>query len=177
MTTVDGGTPQEVEILDADSALSELHRTHYRSCLRIAALLVDDPGSAEEVVQEAFVKVYRAWDKVRDMHAAPAYLRVVVVNTARSRLRRKYVAAKHPPIPDGHAPGADDSVLVNEEHRAVIAALQTLPRRQREVLTLRYYSDLSEREIADALGIGVGAVKSNASRGIAALAKKMEGHR
>ena len=86
MTTVDGGTPQEVEILDADSALSELHRTHYRSCLRIAALLVDDPGSAEEVVQEAFVKVYRAWDKVRDMHAAPAYLRVVVVNTARSRL-------------------------------------------------------------------------------------------
>jgi RNA polymerase sigma-70 factor (sigma-E family) len=177
MGVIEADVGLQRNFLDADSALSELYRSEYRICLRIAALLVDDQGSAEEVVQEAFLNIYRRWTKVRDMSVAPGYLRKAVVNGARSRLRHKVVVAKHPVTPPPDAPGADDRVLMNEDRRAVLEALRSLPRRQREVLTLRYYSDLSERDIAETLGISVGTVKSNASRGLAALAEKMEQHR
>jgi RNA polymerase sigma-70 factor (sigma-E family) len=162
------------ETVGADAALSELYSTHYRACLRLAAVLVDDPSSAEDVVQEAFVNVYRSWHKVRNVDAAPAYLRSAVLNTARSRLRRRQTAEKHPPASARNAPGADDYVLANEHRQLMIEALRALPRRQRECVTLRYYEELSERETADALGLGIGAVKSNTSRGLAALASQME---
>ena len=162
------------EMVDADAALSELHRTHYRRCLRLAAMLVDDPASAEDVVQEAFVNVYSSWHKVRGLDAAPAYLRSAVLNTARSRLRRRQTAAKHPLDAPGIAAGADDYVLANERQQQLIEALRLLPRRQRECVTLRYYEELSEQETADALGLSVGTVKSNTSRGLAALASHME---
>jgi RNA polymerase sigma-70 factor (sigma-E family) len=162
------------ETVGADAALSELHRSHYRSCLRLAAVLVDDPASAEDVVQEAFVNVYRSWHRVRSLDAAPAYLRSAVLNTARSRLRRRQTAEKHRPAPAGNAPGADDYVLANERHQLLLEALRALPRRQRECVTLRYYEELTEQETADALGLSIGAVKSNTSRGLAALASHME---
>ena len=151
---------------DRDVVLADLHRDHYRSLVRLACLLVDDVGSGEEVVQDAFVRVYRAWARVDD---PLKYLRTAVMNGARSGLRRRRSARRYVPPVARAAPGADDAVVVRSEHAEVLDALRALPRRQRECLVLRYYADLSEIEIASTLGISTGSVKSHAHRGMAAL--------
>ena len=135
-------------------------------------LLLGDVGRAEEVVQDSFVAIYRRWDALGDADV-PAYLRQTVVNRPRSVLRHLTVVGKHPPYAPGDGPGADEDVLRGERRRAVVDALGRLPRRQREVLALRYYLDLSEREIAETLSISQGAVKSHASRGAAALRQSL----
>jgi RNA polymerase sigma-70 factor (sigma-E family) len=152
----------------ADAALGQLYDAHYVRLVRLAVLLLGDVGRAEEVVQDSFVAVYRRWDRLADADV-PAYLRQTVVNRSRSVLRHLTVVGKHPPYAAGDGPGADEDVLRDERRRAVVEALGRLPRRQREVLALRYYLDLSEREIAQTLSISQGAVKSHASRGAAAL--------
>ena len=143
--------------------------------MRLAVLLLGDAGRAEEVVQDSFVAVYRrmrrsAGDAVTN---APAYLRQTVVNRSRSVLRHLKVVAQHPPESPTDAPGADDDLLHGVRRRQVIDALARLPRRQREVLVLRHYLDLSEKEIAETLRISTGAVKSHASRGAAALRRNL----
>ena len=169
--------PVEVTLVDRDEALRDLYQDHYRSLVRLAALLVDDRESAEDVVQDAFVKAYRSWERMRDPAAAPAYLRSIVLNTARSGLRRRLVAARNRPSPAPDAAPADEPALLSEDRREVLEALRSLPRRQRECLTLRYYLDCSEAEIAETLGISKGSVKSHASRGLAALAGRLEARR
>ncbi len=163
--------PTRVE-LDVD----ELYTTHWRYLVRLAVLLVDDVASAEDVVQDAFIALHRRADTLRDPDAALAYLRTTVLNRSRSVLRRRQVARKHLRVaePEATAP-ADHDVLVREEHRAALSAVRRLPRHQREVLVLRYWSGLSEREIAQTLGISTGSVKSAASRGLAAVQKMLGG--
>ena len=153
---------------DGWSELAALYREHARSLIRLAALLVDDVGTAEEIVQDAFVLVHRRWEHVEKPEQ---YLRKSVVNLSRSRLRRRLVALRHPPAHVPNAPAADE---LADGQRGVLAALRSLPRRQREVLVLRYWSELSEAEIATVLGISTGSVKSHAHRGIAALAVKLD---
>lgn len=160
---------------DADSAVTALYAAHYRSLVRLAALLVDDVGSAEEVVQDAFVRMHGSWRRLRDPEAAVGYLRTTVVNLARSRLRHRQVVRKHAPKPMPDAASAEHGALERLEHDRVVAALRGLPGRQRECLVLRYYGDLSEAQIAEAMGISAGAVKSHASRGMAALRAALEG--
>jgi RNA polymerase sigma-70 factor (sigma-E family) len=164
-------TAQEATI-DADAALEELYAAHYASLVRLAVLLLRDRGLAEDVVQDSFVATHRRWDRI-DPVKAPAYLRQAVVNGSRSVLRHRTVVARHHPdlLPDG-AP-ADESVLRAERRTAVLDALALLPTRQREVLVLRHYLDLSEAEIARTLGISRGAVKSHASRGAQALRSRL----
>jgi RNA polymerase sigma-70 factor (sigma-E family) len=157
------------EELDADEALTALYTAHYRKLVRIAALLLDDIGTSEEVVQDAYVKMHGAWSRIRDPQAAEAYLRTTVANLARSRMRRRQVAQKHAPKPMPDAPSAEHGAMEALERDRVIEALQSLPSRQRECLVLRYYADLSEAQIAETMGISPGAVKSHASRGMAAL--------
>ena len=169
--------PVEVTLVDRDEALRDLYQDHYRSLVRLAALLVDDRESAEDVVQDAFVKAYRSWERMRDPAAAPAYLRSIVLNTARSGLRRRLVAARNRPSPAPDAAPADEPALLSEDRREVLEALRSLPRRQRECLTLRYYLDCSEAEIAETLGISKGSVKWHACRGLAALAGRLEARR
>ena len=154
---------------DADTALVELYRAHYRSLVRLAALLLDDRESSEEVVQDAYVRVHSTWWRLRDPDKALAYLRQSVVNGSRSRMRRRQVARKHAPKPMPDAPSAEYGAMAEVERSAVITALRALPPRQREAVVLRYYGDLSESEIARAMGISNGAVKSAVSRGLAAL--------
>jgi RNA polymerase sigma-70 factor (sigma-E family) len=156
--------------------LHSLYRAHWRYLVRLAALLVDDVASAEDVVQDAFVALHRRAGALRDPDAALAYLRASVVNLSRSVLRRRQVARKHLRVaePEETAP-ADHDVLVRDEHRAALAAVRALPRYQREVLILRYWSGLSEREIAQTLGIAPGSVKSAASRGMATLQRVLGG--
>jgi len=153
-----------------------LYTAHWRYLVRLAVLLVDDVASAEDVVQDAFVALHRNADGLRDPDAALGYLRASVLNLSRSVLRRRQVARKHLKVaePEATAP-ADHDVLVRDEHRAALAAVRALPRHQREVLILRYWSGLSEREIAQTLGISQGAVKSAASRGMATLQRVLGG--
>lgn len=153
-------------------AFADVFEEHYEPLVRLARLLVDDRGSGEEVVQDAFVRAYRRWDRIDD----PArYLRRAVVNTARSRLRHRAVVRRYVPPTARAAAPAEDEAVARSEHAAVLAAVRALPRRQRECLVLRYYLDLSEADIATTLGISTGSVKSHSSRGMAALARVLGG--
>jgi RNA polymerase sigma-70 factor (sigma-E family) len=139
-------------------------------------LLVDDVASAEDVVQDVFAGLLHN-RSLRDPGKALGYLRQAVVNRCRSALRRRRTARAYTPPDDTPPDGPDDLAVLSEEHRAVLAALDTLSPRQREVLVLRYWSDLSEGEIAEALGISRGTVKSTASRALTALERNLEGSR
>lgn len=159
------------------SLLVELYHAHRLRLTRLAVLLVDDVSTAEDVVQDVFVELHRRWDSMPDINNAAGYLRVSVVNRARSALRRRKTARDYvPPITREHD-DASESVVLADEHREVLDALANLPRRQREVLVLRYWSDLTEAEIAESLGISKGTVKSTASRALDALEKVLEAKR
>jgi RNA polymerase sigma-70 factor (sigma-E family) len=158
----------------ADEVLVDLYRAHYRSLVRLAALLLDDVGTSEEVVQDAYIRMHGAWNRIKDPDKALPYLRTTVVNLSRSRMRRRQVAQKHAPKPMPDAPSAEYGAIALAERDAVIGALRTLPDKQREALVLRYYGDLSEADIAAAMGVSQGAVKSHLHRGKAALARHLE---
>jgi RNA polymerase sigma-70 factor (sigma-E family) len=159
---------------DADEAITQIYAAHYRSLVRLAALLLRDVGASEEVVQDSFIAMHGAWRRLRDPDRALAYLRQSVVNRSRSVLRHRTVELRHAPAPMPDAASAEHGAMGSLEHQEVIVALRRLPERQREVLVLRYYADLSEADIADAIGISRGAVKSHASRGMAALRSTLE---
>jgi RNA polymerase sigma-70 factor (sigma-E family) len=162
---------------NADTAVAELYAAHYRRLVRLSVLLVRDVGTAEEVVQDAFVAMHGRWGRLRDPDNALAYLRQAVVNRSRSVLRHRGVVARHEaahPPETTAGPAADEALLAAERRGRVLDALRDLPPRQREVLALRYYLDLSEADIAATLGISRGAVKSHASRGAAALRNLLE---
>jgi RNA polymerase sigma-70 factor (sigma-E family) len=150
--------------------IDALYQAQWHHLVRLAVLLVDDVASAEDVVQDAFVALHRNTASLREPSAALAYLRTSVLNLSRSVVRRRIVARKHLKVaePEGTA-SADHDVLLREEHQAALAAVRRLPQRQREVIVLRYWAGLSEREIAETLDISPGSVKSNASRGMDAL--------
>ena len=158
----------------ADRAVIELYSEHYRALVRLAALLVRDRPTAEEVVQDSFVAMHGGWQRLRDTEKALAYLRQSVVNRSRSVLRHRTVVDKNLQKAPPDMPSAEHGALVLLERSAVVAALRDLPERQREAIVLRYYGDLSEAEIATAMGISRGAVKSHTSRGMTALRAALE---
>jgi RNA polymerase sigma-70 factor (sigma-E family) len=161
----------------ADADIERLYRTQRLAMVRLALLLVDDRETAEDVAQDAFAALHRRWQSLHTEDAAIGYLRTCVVNGARSVLRRRRTVRRQPQ-PDADlfvAESADRRVLLAEEHREVLAAMRRLPARQREVIVLRYWSELSEQQIAATLGISVGSVKSSASRGRDAIAAILGG--
>lgn len=157
--------------------LEDLYRQHRMRLVRLAILLVDEPGTAEDVVQEAFAGLHRNWGRLRDAAAAVGYLRTAVVNGSRSVLRRRRTAREYVPPYAVNARSAESLAMLSTEHQAVVNALAKLPPRQREVLVLRYYGGLSEAEIAEAAGISKGTVKSTASRALEALQRAMNDNR
>lgn len=159
---------------DADEAVTALYSEHYRSLVRLSALLLRDQMQAEEVVQDAFVAMHGAWRRIKDEDKALAYLRQTVVNRSRSVLRRRQVAEKHAPTPGPDMPSAEYGAMARLESDRVMAALRRLPERQREALVLRYYGDLSEADIAEAMKVSKGAVKSHTHRGMQALRAMLE---
>lgn len=161
----------------ADDAVEQLYAAHWRQLVRLSVLLVRDVGAAEEIVQDAFVAAHARWGKLRDPDKALAYLRQAVVNRSRSTLRHRGVVERHEARtrPTDPLPAADGPALDRARRELVLNALRALPPRQREVLALRFYMDLSEADIAAALGISRGAVKSHASRGAAALRTLLNG--
>jgi RNA polymerase sigma-70 factor (sigma-E family) len=140
-------------------------------------MLLDDTGAAEEVVQEAFIAVHAAWRRLRDIDRAVPYLRRTVLNRSRSILRHRMVVDRHMPLREPDMPSAEQAAITQLERSAVIKALRSLPARQRETLVLKFYLELSEEEIAAAMKISTGAVKSHTSRGKAALRAALEPER
>jgi RNA polymerase sigma-70 factor (sigma-E family) len=169
--------PPATDGSDADDGVARLFRTHRLGMVRLAVLLVDDRETAEDVVQDAFAALHRRWSHLASPEAAVAYLRTCVVNGSRSTLRRRRTVRRNPQPPAGQisAEAADSRLLLAEEHREVLAALGHLPRRQRELIVLRYWSELTEAQVAATLGISIGAVKSGTSRARDAIAARLEG--
>ena len=163
--------------LSAITAVRELYDGHYVRLVRLAVLLVGDAGRAEEIVQDAFVDLVSRWRMIRDPGAAASYLRTCVANGARSHLRHRAVVNRQPVSKPSVMDSAETEALVRIEHERVLSLLSELPGRQREVLVLRYYGQLSEAEIADTLGISRGSVKSHNSRGLRSLRIAMEVNR
>ncbi len=159
---------------DADRAVTAIYTEHYRSLVRLAAFLVRDTATAEEVVQDSFVAMHGAWRRLRDTDKALSYLRQSVVNRSRSVLRHRMVVDKNTPKPPPDMPSAEHGAIIQLERSAVVSALRALPDRQREALVLRYYGDLSEAQIASVMGISRGAVKSHTARAMAALRAVLE---
>jgi RNA polymerase sigma-70 factor (sigma-E family) len=159
---------------DADRAVTAIYSEHYRSLVRLAAFLVRDNATAEEVVQDSFVAMHGAWRRLRDTDKALSYLRQSVVNRSRSVLRHRMVVDKNTPKPPPDMPSAEHGAIIQLERSAVVSALRGLPERQREALVLRYYGDLSEAQIASVMGISRGAVKSHTARAMAALRAVLE---
>ena len=163
----------------AEPSLAELFRQHHGELVRLAAMLVQNRETAEDLVQDVFTAIQgRAGGLARPEDALP-YLRSAVLNRCRSALRRQAVARRFHDLRGtnyGLAQASAEAELVrDEDRRAVLAALASLPVRRREVLVLRYYLGLSETEIARTLGISPGTVKSTAARGLAALGQMLGG--
>ena len=155
---------------DREAAVSALFASERPQLVRLAVLLGAE-ADAEDVVAEAFCELYRRWPRLRDPQAAPAYLRSVVCNLVRMRLRHLQVVRRHHPDQVEDAGSAEQEVVLREDQREVVRALRELPERQRQALVLRYWLDLREAEVAAAMGISAGAVKAHTSRGMAALTR------
>jgi RNA polymerase sigma-70 factor (sigma-E family) len=169
---VPGARPQRAD-LDRDTVVAELFLAHHRRLVGLAALLVDDRETAEDVVQDAFAGLYRRWRRLRDPNAAVPYLNQAVVNGARDSLRRRRRSgsALLRMVPRSEElDSAERDVLVHADRDRLWHAVRALPDRQRQVLVLRYYLDQSEAEIAQTLAISRGSVKKHASRALASLA-------
>ena len=154
---------------DADHAVTALYLTHYRPLVRIAALLVQDLATAEEIVQDSFVAVHAAWRRLPDAHHALPYLRRSVVDRSRSALRQHVVVDKLAPRLAPDLPGGHHEASIEVKRSAFISALWTLPARQREVVVLRYFADLPETQVASATRISEAAVRAHADRAMSSL--------
>jgi RNA polymerase sigma-70 factor (sigma-E family) len=145
------------------------------SLLRTAYLLTGDRHTAEDLVQTALAKLYLSWDKVQQRDSIDGYVRRILVNENNSMWRRGWKKREYA---TGDLP--DDDHVTDEydegQRAAVWQVVQTLPRKARAVVVLRYYEQLSEAETAEALGISVGTVKSQASRALAALRERAPQH-
>jgi RNA polymerase sigma-70 factor (sigma-E family) len=157
---------------DAAQVVTDLYAEHALGLVRLAFIMLGDQAAAEDVVQDAFVGLYRRWDSLADTSHPLAYVRASVLNGCRSARRRQSrrglfgIGLSQPP-----AESAEARALVSEEHRPVVTAIRRLPRRQREALLLRYYLNKSEDEVAQTMGISRGTVKSATSRALAAIGR------
>ncbi len=170
------GTPAAA---DARQQVSALYQEHALPLVKLAVLMTGEQETAEDVVQDAFLALYRRWPSLRDTGSAVGYLRSTVLNGCRMIHRvkhRRRGVVLDPPAPVN---SAEAEAMIGEAHREVLAALRRLPPRQREAVVLRYHLDMTEQQAAAAMGVSRGTVKSATSRGIAALARllKEEEHR
>lgn len=162
------GNPRD---LDREAAVTHLFGEHYTGLLRLAVLLGAD--DAEDIVAEAFCQLHRRWNRLRSADAALSYLRSVVCNLVRMRLRHLQVVRRNTDWTADTEASAESVALLHDDQRALIEALRGLSARQREALVLRYWLGLRESDIAEAMGISPGAVKAHTSRGMAALTKTL----
>ncbi len=159
--------------IDTDAFIVTMFRDHGVHLLRLARLFVDDLTAAEDLVQEAFIRLARNADRIEDAERAPAYLRSIVVNLARDHNRRGLVSMRHRLPFEQNVRDAGDEVLLREDQREVIEALRHLPDRQRVCVVLRYYDELGIDDIAATIGVSRNSVKTHLQRGLATLAGRL----
>lgn len=156
-------------VTDVDRLVVELFEREGRSLVRMARLFVDDRNAAEDLVQEAFIRLARSANRIKDESKAAAYLRSIVLNLARDHNRRGLVSLRqHLPFDEARA-SFEDEIVLRDDHRVVIDALRDLPHRQRDCLVLRYYQELGVDDIAETLGISRNSVKTHLKRGLVAM--------
>ncbi len=162
--------------IDPDALVVDLFTSEARSLVRLARVFCDDRNAAEDLVQEAFIRLHRKAATIRDRDRAPAFLRSIVINMARDANRRGLMSLRHqqafePPRP---LPSLEERAVAEQGDQVVLAALRQLTDRQRSCLVLRFYLQLSEREIADTLSISKNSVKTHCRRGMSALEALLE---
>ncbi len=161
--------------IGADALVAQLFRKEGAALVRLARLFTDDRNAAEDVVQEAFIRLHRSADRIRDTERAAPYLRSIVLNLARDHNRRGLMSLRHREAmqAENATVPLEDVVVATSEQRRVVDALRDLSPRQRDCLALRFYYDLTEREIAATLGISPNSVKTHCRRGLAALGNQL----
>ena len=154
---------------DVDAFVVAMYQEHGRGLVRMVRLFVDDRNAAEDLVQEAFIRLARSAHRISDERKAAAYLRSIVLNLARDHNRRGLVSLRHRLPLDDRQVSTEDIVVLSEEHQQVVDALRELPRRQRDCLILRYFDELGIDDIAETLGVSRNSVKTHLTRGMRAL--------
>jgi RNA polymerase sigma-70 factor (sigma-E family) len=158
-------------LVDNDLEFADWMAARQVALVRTAYLLTGSQHAAEELVQATLTRLYLAWDRIKDHHHIDAYARRALLNEHRSRWRH---ANRRPEVLSGSLPETGHQVAEYDGQREVVwRFVQGLPPRQRAVIVLRYYEDLSEAETAELLGISTGTVKSQASRALAALRERV----
>lgn len=161
----------------SEALLLNLFQAEAPRLVQIARWFTDDRTAAEDLVQEAFIRLARSSHRIRDTERAAAYLRTIVVNLARDHNRRGLVSWRHRPPAEPDEPSAEDQATQDEDRREVIAALRGLAARQRDCIVMRYYLEMGVDEIAAALGLSRNSVKTHLQRGLRALEHELEGTR
>jgi RNA polymerase sigma factor (sigma-70 family) len=159
-----------IPAVDVDGFIEAMFDEHASGLVHMVRLFVDDRNAAEDLVQEAFIRLARSAHRIEDPRKAAAYLRSIVLNLARDHNRRGLVSLRHRLPLDYRQALVEDVVELAEEHQQVVETLRTLPRRQRDCLILRYYDEFGIDEIAETLGISRNSVKTHLTRGMRALA-------
>jgi RNA polymerase sigma-70 factor (sigma-E family) len=167
----------ETPVVDVDALVRTLYVEHAASLVRMARLFVDDRNAAEDLVQEAFIRLARHAHRIEDGSKSAAYLRSIVLNLARDHNRRGLVSLRHHAPADLDQATAEDEVVLRDDQRSVIEALRELPLRQRDCVVLRYYFESGIHEIAETLGISQNSVKTHLKRGLVALERRLESSR
>lgn len=162
--------------VDRDALVARLFQEEGVSLVRMARLVTDDRNAAEDLVQEAFIRLHRSAHRIEDPAKAAPYLRSIVINLARDHNRRGLMSLRHQEAePAGRDPDRPEELVVGDEERtAIVRALQDLSGRQRDCLLLRFYLELTERETAELLGISPNSVKTHCRRGLAAMRESLE---
>jgi RNA polymerase sigma factor (sigma-70 family) len=163
--------------VEAEQLVVELFRTEGRSLVRLARLFVDDRDAAEDLVQEAFLRLARHAGRISVVERAPAYLRSIVLNLARDHNRRGLVSLRHLAAAGREIDVVDDVADVlarSDDHRRVIAEVRRLPRRQRDCITLRYFEELSIDAVAATLDVSPNSVKTHLRRAMASLGAALD---
>ena len=156
-----------------DALVSELFIAEGSALVRLARIFVDDRNAAEDLVQEAFIRLARNTHRIKDRTKAPAYLRSIVLNLARDHNRRGLVSLRHHlPFDDARA-STEDELDLSDDRKRVLDVLRELPLRQRSCLVLRYYEELGVDEIGEVLGISRNTVKTHLRRGLAAMEARL----
>jgi RNA polymerase sigma-70 factor (sigma-E family) len=171
-----GAPPSRPITLDARQQVAALYQEHSLGLVKLAMIMLGDRAAAEDVVQDAFLGLYRRWHSLGEQEKALGYLRASVLNGCRMARRgrsRRDRALRRAPAAADHV-SAEEAALIGEANRAVMTALRELPARQREAVVLRYYLDLTEAQAAQAMNVSRGTVKSATSRGRAALARMLK---
>ena len=161
--------------VDRDALIAELFAVEGTRLVRLARLFTDDRNAAEDLVQEAFIRLHRAAHRINDPAKATPYLRSIVINLARDHNRRGLMSLRHQEaLPAGSTPDAPEDVLVlNEARQRVLEEVRELSPRQRDCILLRYYLELTEAEIAALLEISKNSVKTHCRRGMETLRSRM----